>query len=248
VRALCFEGLPDVHEIRSKYWKLLLNYLSPQPATWEATLAEKRSLYQMWKDELIVNPHNAEVFLGKPPVRPDFAGSASAVPTEAVPADLTDADHPLNTTSESTWQKFFDNDKILREIDKDVRRTLPDTEFFIRTHHDQMLRILFLYAKLNPGVKYVQGMNEVLAPIYYLFANDKDTNSNVHAEADAFWCFTNLMAEIRDHFLAALDRSNHGINFKMQQLYDLLREKDVYLPRHVKSAHSSLHSGGSRFS
>lgn len=38
------------------------------------------------------------------------------------------------------------------------------------THCDIMTRILFIYAKLNPGVKYIQGMNEVLAPIYFTFA------------------------------------------------------------------------------
>ena len=34
-------------------------------------------------------------------------------------------------------------------------------------------RILFIYAKLNPGQGYVQGMNELIGPIYYVFANDK---------------------------------------------------------------------------
>lgn len=28
--------------------------------------------------------------------------------------------------------------------------------------------MLFIFAKLNPGLRYVQGMNELLAPIYYL--------------------------------------------------------------------------------
>jgi hypothetical protein len=37
----------------------------------------------------------------------------------------------------------------------------------VEKHADVIARILFIYAKLNPGVKYVQGMNEVLAPIYY---------------------------------------------------------------------------------
>jgi hypothetical protein len=31
-----------------------------------------------------------------------------------------------------------------------------------------MTRILFVYSKLNPRVGYVQGMNEILAPIFYL--------------------------------------------------------------------------------
>lgn len=37
-----------------------------------------------------------------------------------------------------------------------------------------MTRILFIFAKLNPGIMYIQGMNEILAPIYYVFANDPD--------------------------------------------------------------------------
>ncbi|CAD7949625.1 unnamed protein product [Amoebophrya sp. A25] len=36
---------------------------------------------------------------------------------------------------------------------------------------DAMGRVLFLYAKLNPGIRYVQGMNEILAVVYFLFAS-----------------------------------------------------------------------------
>lgn len=41
-------------------------------------------------------------------------------------------------------------------------------------HWEVVERILFLYAKLNPGQSYVQGMNEILGPIYYAFASDPD--------------------------------------------------------------------------
>ena len=92
---------------------------------------------------------------------------------------------------------------IWQEIEKDVRRTRTDMQFFmdayeekyrhhkdqlkkqaeykkadlngffkknyIVTHADVMSRILFLYARLNPGVMYVQGMNEILATLYYCF-------------------------------------------------------------------------------
>ena len=33
-------------------------------------------------------------------------------------------------------------------------------------------RILYIYAALNPGISYVQGMNEIVAPMYYLFIHD----------------------------------------------------------------------------
>ena len=39
-------------------------------------------------------------------------------------------------------------------------------------HWEIVQRILFLYAKLNPGQGYVQGMNEIVGPIYYIFASD----------------------------------------------------------------------------
>lgn len=45
---------------------------------------------------------------------------------------------------------------------------VDDDEF----HWQVVARILFIYAKLNPGQGYVQGMNEIIGPIYYVFAND----------------------------------------------------------------------------
>lgn len=39
-------------------------------------------------------------------------------------------------------------------------------------HWEVVERILFLYAKLNPGQSYVQGMNEIIGPIYHAFACD----------------------------------------------------------------------------
>ena len=45
---------------------------------------------------------------------------------------------------------------------------------YIETHADVLSRILFIYAKLNPGVKYVQGMNEVLACLYWCFYDPTD--------------------------------------------------------------------------
>ena len=49
-----------------------------------------------------------------------------------------------------------------------------------KSHYDVLARILLLYAKLNRGVRYVQGMNELSVPLYYLFAQDP-LNSH-HAE------------------------------------------------------------------
>lgn len=46
-----------------------------------------------------------------------------------------------------------------------------------------MRNILLLFAKLNPAISYVQGMNEVLAPLYYVFNTDNDENNVVSSSS-----------------------------------------------------------------
>ncbi|XP_072287428.1 TBC1 domain family member 13 isoform X1 [Pyxicephalus adspersus] len=96
-------------------------------------------------------------------------------------------------------------------------------------HWEVVERILFIYAKLNPGIAYVQGMNEIVGPIYYTFATNPNSAWKEHAEADTFFCFTNLMAEIRDNFIKSLDDSQCGITAKIEQVYSMLKEEDEEL-------------------
>ncbi|OQV21704.1 TBC1 domain family member 13 [Hypsibius exemplaris] len=96
-------------------------------------------------------------------------------------------------------------------------------------HWEVVERLLFIYAKLNPGQAYVQGMNEIIGPIYYTFSTDKDETFREHAEADTFLCFTNLMGEIRDRFIKHLDESASGIVSSMNNLMDLLKSTDHVL-------------------
>ena len=68
----------------------------------------------------------------------------------------------------------------------------------------EMKRALFIFAKLNPGLRYVQGMNELLAPLYFHFRTDPDREAASHAEADAFFCFMDIISEFRDNFCQQL--------------------------------------------
>ncbi|XP_078472193.1 TBC1 domain family member 13 isoform X2 [Lampetra fluviatilis] len=103
---------------------------------------------------------------------------------------------------------------------------LPDGQ---EAHWEVVERILFIFAKLNPGIAYVQGMNEIVGPIYYSFATDSSPEWREHAEADTFFCFTNLMSEIRDNFIKSLDDSQCGIGHNMQLVYSTLKERDLEL-------------------
>lgn len=106
---------------------------------------------------------------------------------------------------------------------------------FTETHHDVLQRILYIYAKLNPGVRYVQGMNEILAPIYFCFAQDQsDKDFRLHAEADAFFCFCNVMMEIRDRFIKSLDSTSTGIIQTVKDLDVLVSTVDKELHAHLR--------------
>ncbi|KRY82745.1 TBC1 domain family member 13 [Trichinella pseudospiralis] len=93
------------------------------------------------------------------------------------------------------------------------------------THWQVVERILFIYSKLNPGVKYVQGMNEIIGPIYFVFASDSQWQE--HAEADTFFCFQNLMSEIKDNFIKTLDSSNVGIGWYISCLLSKASKKPI---------------------
>ncbi|CAF0995814.1 unnamed protein product [Adineta ricciae] len=112
-------------------------------------------------------------------------------------------------------------------FDDNEYQLLPDGH---EAHWEVVERILFVFSKLNSGQSYVQGMNEIIGPIYYTFATDPNPEWREHAEADAFYCFTNLMIHIRDNFMKIYDHSEFGILVRMQRLLMLLKrtESDIY--------------------
>jgi len=103
-----------------------------------------------------------------------------------------------------------------------------DVNNFIEAHSDALARILFIYARLNAGIKYVQGMNEILAVLYYTFwkFGNEAIISTQYLESDVFFCFSNLMSELKDGFLRDLDREQNGINGKCQAVIKILNIVD----------------------
>ena len=99
-----------------------------------------------------------------------------------------------------------------------------DVQNYIEAHSDAISRILFIYARLNTGIKYVQGMNELIAVIYYCFwkfGNEALISPEYH-ESDVFFCFSNLMSELKDGFLRDLDKERNGIDGKCSRLLRVL--------------------------
>ena len=97
------------------------------------------------------------------------------------------------------------------------------------THSDVIERIIYVYCKLHKEVGYVQGMNELVAVIYYCFSIDKTVNLE-NVEADTFWCFTYVMKDIKKMFLKENDNGKGGILDRVFTLDLLMKNivKDAY--------------------
>ena len=103
------------------------------------------------------------------------------------------------------------------------------------THADVIVRILFIYSNFFPDLSYVQGMNEIIAPIYYIFSFDKTygvESSIENIEADTFWTFNSLMNHIKDNFKHENAIENICSENKIKKLKKMLAIIDFQLYNH----------------
>lgn len=85
--------------------------------------------------------------------------------------------------------------------------------------YDYMTRILFVFARLHPRVEYVQGMNEILAPIFYLVnANRREEVQ----EAACFFMFNNVMSDILELHMRDFGKQENGVHVRMRNISTLL--------------------------
>lgn len=118
---------------------------------------------------------------------------------------------------------------VLQQIQKDVDRTRQDVEAFQRpSTRCALTALLFVYAQLNPNVRYVQGMHEIAAVILQVMLADSES-----AEADTFWCFSQIMEEIKAGFIQALDNSSEGSQATVNSVERLLRIYEPALWSHL---------------
>lgn len=122
------------------------------------------------------------------------------------------------------------SDKHLKEqIWKDVQRTYPGLHFFTEKTCEILQRILFIYAKSYKEIGYVQGMNEVLAPLAYVC----QVTQGVDREAICFYLFERIMDTLGDVYKQG--KGTNELNFskpilrKMNAFKWLLYRHDIVL-------------------
>ena len=170
LREYAYNGLPDA-KTRASLWKVLLNTYSLKPSLWEGETTKNVSMYSEFVREFIIDRNSQ---CGKP--------NSWDVPN---PLDVTwkqnkpNSDYEHLVTNESQWSRDFGDTELRDIIWKDCERTYSEIAFFV-TNKAIMARILYIFGKLNQSVEYVQGMNELLAPILYAFAQAEDPSVIIH--------------------------------------------------------------------
>ncbi|VBB89743.1 Conserved hypothetical protein [Yarrowia lipolytica] len=176
LRRQVFSGRYNTSVGRGVLWRVYLQFDSLKLSDWKKDLETQRQRYDSFLSEF-VNPSNC-------------GGDRKMTFVDPLNNDIDDTD--------------ANDSETLEEIRKDVTRTFPEVDFFQQTHVQQsMTRILFVYAKLNPHLKYRQGMHELLGPLIYVLTMDgevcgaTEALSNVcslqYIEHDSFALFEILM-------------------------------------------------------
>jgi len=111
---------------------------------------------------------------------------------------------------------------------EDIPHPDPDSPFAgvgTNVHMEQMKDMLLTYNEYNRDLGYVQGMSDLLAPIYAVLQDD----------AMAFWAFKCFMDRMERNFL----RDQSGMRAQLRALDHLVQFMDPKLYAHLESADST---------
>lgn len=204
--------------IRSLFWRLLLGHFPLNAKEWHKFMEIKRGEYEGFKKEFLITPSTA-----------------------TAPAHIID--HPLSKESNSQWASYFNVKKQMEEIMNDVTRTRCEIDFLKKIPYEKtgetreqiMGRMLLLYTKLNPGIMYVQGMNEILAIIYITITEDTMLGYEDYIESETFFTFCLMMGEIKDNFIRSLDKTKCGVKEILENLSKLLKRLNEKVWKQLKA-------------
>ena len=221
------DGLPDdLPMLRAYIWKILLHYLPEEPKQWGETLTEKRAQYNSYK--LFIEKRLEKELKEKKYKSRDIL--------EQIIKDVYRTNTQIAFFFEPTNKKNVGNkDEFIKMFERRKNCTFNNIEEIYynekenEIHADVLKRILFIYTVFCPEISYHQGMNELLAPIYYCYSYDKtyteETEENI--EADSYWSFHYLMSKVSQSFVSANDKGLEIKSFIFQKCLEFV-DDEIY--------------------
>ena len=244
-------GLPDeIPILRSIVWKINLGYLPIDNEQWENILKSKRTSYFYYKEAIAIKKKLLEEYKlyenyekMKKEEKDELDKKSNKLLLEQICKDVNRTHNQMDFFFKLTDDTNKLSQKELIDL-MDNRRncSMKDIKDIYKinikeTHADVIIRILIIYSIFSPDISYVQGMNEILAPIYYTFSFDKQygVEENIeNIEADVFWTFDSLMSKIKDSFNREKDHEDIGVSGKVERLKKMLYLVDIQLYEHFE--------------
>ena len=244
------DGLPDeIPILRSIIWKINFGYLPIDNEEWEKILEDKRSSYFYYK-EIFIKKLNEEYKLFKHydsmtrKEKEELDKKTSKLLLEQICKDVNRTHNQMDFFFKSIDENnILSKNELLTMMENRRNCSMKDINDIYKinikeTHADVIIRILFIYSTFFPDISYVQGMNEIIAPIYYIFSFDKTYGvepSIENIEADTFWAFNSLMAQLKDTFNREKDVEDVGVSGKVKRLKLMLKLVDFQLFEHFEN-------------
>jgi len=239
-------GLPDdLPELRSLIWKINLGYLPSDWNQWNRYLESKRIAYKKYRENIYkILEKELELLKDYDKMtkeeKNEMDKKTHKLILEQICKDTNRTHTEMNFFIKPVDNKTVFTEKEIIELTEKKRNctlnNINDTYKIniVLTHADVLSRILFMYSKFEPNISYVQGMNELLAPIYYVFSFDRENDESIDdVEVDSFWCFFNLMYILKDLFDKNKDKKQNGIKSKANKLKKMLKVVDKHLSEYL---------------
>lgn len=157
------------------------------------------------------------------------------------------ASHYPKSDEQRAAATSVESDSTMRQIAVDIPRTCPEHRMFHTPAVQAALtRVLYVWAVRHPASGYVQGMNDLVTPFFFVFLSEHfasrgmalldteldvmDANVLDKVEADAYWCLTALLNDIQDYYTF----SQPGIQRRVLYLAELVGRVDAPLRKHLE--------------
>ncbi|KIO32502.1 hypothetical protein M407DRAFT_241400 [Tulasnella calospora MUT 4182] len=194
-------------DVKRKAWPFLLGVVpwtsstAERDAIWEEKRKTYDALKSQWKgvDEVFNSPEMIEVRRNLERHRID------------VDCRRTDRTHPLFSLEQTASGSSI-------AVSEDVGAHTQANK-----HVDTLSVILLTYHVYEKELGYVQGMSDLLSPLYVVCGGD---------EVESFWCFVAFMQRTKSNFL----RDQSGMRKQLSTLQNLLSVMDPELYRHFEKS------------
>ncbi|KAG2374370.1 hypothetical protein C9374_010940 [Naegleria lovaniensis] len=154
-------------------------------------------------------------------------------------------DYVAKYYNEEHLQKTEQETALQKQIHIDVLRTNPDLQLFQHPRIQNCLeRILYIWSIRHPASGYVQGLNDLVTPFMSVFLYDMMKCDILSCdpdqipdeilesmECDSFWCFTQFIDFIQDHYTFA----QPGIQRMVNKLEEIIQKIDAPLFTHLQN-------------